>query len=123
MKKLLILFSAAVVLCSCQKKQENSIVGTWFEVSAYRMDNAGQYGWGPATKFPLHLYFGADGKYSARNDAPADHGNYQFNHSTRELKLERLNPVSTATYTVSQLDDNYLIIEYHPNYKIKFIRS
>ena len=122
MKKLLILFSIAAGLFSCQKNQQDSIVGSWYEVSAYRIDNAGQYGWGPATKFPLHLSFIANGKYSARNDAPAGHGSYQFNHSTNELKLETLNPVSSGTYPVSQLDDNYLIIEYHPNYKIKFIR-
>ena len=123
MKKLLICILIALALFSCQKNQQNSIVGAWYEVSVYTLDNAGQYGWGPATKFPLSLSFTADGTYSARNDAPAGHGNYQFNHSTKELKLERSSPISTATYTVLQLDNNYLIIEFHPNYKIKFVRS
>jgi hypothetical protein len=86
MRKLLIFSFIAVNLFSCKKSQENAIVGTWREVSVFTINNSGQLAWGPASKFPLSLWFSADGKYSARNDVPAGHGNYQFNYSTKELK-------------------------------------
>jgi len=121
MKKALIFISLSILLFSCKKQSQASIVGSWIEVSAYAESN-GQYSWGPASKFPLRLWFDTDGKYSAFNDVPAGKGNYSFDYSTRELRFETANPISTSVFKVSNLDDSYLIIEYSSEYKLKFVR-
>ena len=115
------LFSISVLLFSCQKQKQVSIVGGWLEISVYQ-ENAGQLSWGEATKFPLRLWLDANGKYAAFNDVPAGRGNYSYDHSTGRLKFETLNALGPETYSVSYLDDNYLIIDYSPEYKIKFVR-
>lgn len=121
MKKILFFISLSIFLFSCQKSKQASIVGGWIEISAYTEIN-GQYNWGPAAKFPLRVSFSPDGKYSAFNDVPAGNGNYSYDHSSMKLQIETLNPVTLADYTVSYLNDNYLVIDYSANYKIKFVK-
>ena len=121
MRKILVFIPIFIFLFSCQKQKQTSIIGGWLEVSAYTERN-GQYNWGPATKFPLKLSFGADGKYSAFNDVPAGNGNYSYDHLNKELRIEIFNPFTTSIYTVSYLNDDYLIIDYNPNYKLKFVK-
>src|SRR5262245_61145171 len=122
MKKLLALFFISTFLFSCQKSNQVSIVGTWREVSVYEEISTGQSNWGPASRFPLRLSLSANGEYSAFNDVPAGNGNYTFDYSTRKLQLQMISPLSTEIYTVSYIDDSYLVIDYSTNYKVKFVR-
>ena len=122
MKRLPVLFFISLFLFSCQKSHQVSIVGTWSEVAVYRDTNNGHPDWEPASRFPLRLSFNVDGEYNAFNDVPAGNGRYSFNYFTGELHVENLNPTATEVYSVSHLDDEYLVIDYSSNYKIKFIK-
>ena len=122
MKKLLALFSVSIFLFSCQKSDQPTIVGVWREVSVYQENSTGQPGWESTSGFPLRLSLTANGEYAAFNDVPAGKGNYTFDYSTRKLKLEMSSPISTEVYSVSYIDDTYLVIDYNPAYKVKFVR-
>lgn len=121
MKKSLLVLIFSVFLFSCQKQKYASIVGGWVEISSYA-ERSGQNSWGPAARFPLKLSFREDGKYYAFNDVPAGNGNYFYEPKNKVLQIETLNPVNTSIYTVSFLTDDYLIIEYSTDYKLKFVR-
>lgn len=126
MKKLSYLFFVPILLFSCQKDTQTTIVGLWKETSVYSKDNSGVFYWSGPPGFPLQLTLTEDGKYSARNDVPAGNGVYQYNYSSRQLRLEN----STGNIdiaTVSVLDDDCLIIDHSFNgvveYRQKFIRN
>lgn len=121
MKKLVFFFAITVLSFSCKKQQQASIVGAWLEVSQYA-ERSGQYSWGSPGRFPLSLHFSADGKYSASYDVSAGHGNYIYDYSTRTLQMETISPQSMSIYTVTYLNDHYMVIEYSADYKLKFAR-
>lgn len=120
MKKLLLLFSFSIFLLSCTKQEQASIVGGWLEVAAYA-ERSGQYSWGSPSRFPLSLRFTEDGKYSAHYDVSAGNGTYFYDHSNRQLQLESINQ-PPRIYSVTYINDHYMIIEYSTSYKLKFVR-
>ena len=125
MKKLSCLFWVPILLLSCQKPAQTTIVGLWKETSVYSRDNSGVFYWSGPSRFPLQLTLTEDGKYSARYDVPAGQGVYQYNYSTRQLRFENSSG-NIETVTVSVLDDNYLITDHLVNgvvdYRQKFSR-
>jgi hypothetical protein len=126
MKKLSCLFFVPILLFSCQKPTQTTIVGLWKETSVYSRDNSGVFYWSGPSRFPLQLSLTEDGKYSARYDVPAGSGVYQYNYSTRQLRIEDSNG-NINIDTVSVLNDDYLIIDHSFNgiieYRQKFIRN
>lgn len=126
MKKLSYLFFVPILLFSCQKDTQTTIVGLWKETSVYSRDDSGVFYWSGPPRFPLQLTLTEDGKYSARYDVPAGDGVYQYNYSSRQLRLEN-SAGNIDIATVSILDDNYLIIDHSFNgvveYRQKFIRN
>ena len=121
MKKLIFLFAVTVLSLSCKKQQQASIVGAWLEVSQYA-ERSGQYSWGSPGRFPLSLHFSADGKYSASYDVSAGHGNYIYDYSTRTLQMVSLSPQSTSIYSVTYINEHYMVIEYNAYFKLKLAR-
>ena len=126
MKKLFSLVFVSILLFSCQKHSQTTIVGLWKETSVYSRDNSGVFYWRGPSRFPLHLTLTEDGKYSARYDVPAGHGVYQYNYATRQLSFENSSG-NIEIVTVSVLDDNYLITDHSVNgvveYRQKFSRN
>lgn len=127
MKRSLALFFILIFVGSCQKPKQASIVGVWREVSVYSRDNTGNYYWSAAPSFPYFLTLRADGTYSGHQCTLTGSGAYQYDHATRQLKLQAPPPGVTETISVSFFDDDYLIFDYGitsmGEYKIKFIRS
>ena len=121
MKKILLLFSISISLLSCQKQKHPSIIGGWIEIEAYT-ERGGQYSWGPPSTFSLKFIFREDGKYSAYYDVSGGLGNYTYDYSSRTLHLETTNPQSTNAYTVTYLNDHYMVIEFTADHKLKFAR-
>jgi len=125
MKKLSCLFFVLLLLFSCQKHTQTTIVGLWKETSVYSRDNSGVFYWSGPSRFPLQLTLTEDGKYSAQYDVPAGNGVYQYDYSTRQLRIVDFNG-NIKVDTVSVLDHDYLIIDHSFNgiieYRQKFIR-
>jgi hypothetical protein len=110
-KKLLSILFISILLFSCRKEKNITIVGSWRENAEYIKNSSGEFYWFSDLRFPLMLTLAGNGQYSAFDDMPAGYGNYQYNYSTHELKFE--DPAGNLNvHIVSYLDENYLIIDY-----------
>ena len=127
MKLLITVAFVTLTLLSCAKEKRSSIVGIWKEVSTYSQDNAGNYYWSEAPRFSYILLLKDDGTYSGWQCFSTGAGFYQYDHANKQIELEDRFSGSTETISVSDLNDDYLILDYGitsiGRYKTKFIRS
>lgn len=127
MKLIIITTLVALTLLSCTKEKQSSIVGVWKGVSIYSQDNAGNYYWSEAPQFPYILTLRDDGTYSGWQCYTTGTGIYQYNHANKQIRLEDRSSGSIETISVSDLNDDRLILDYDMTgagqYKIRFIRS
>jgi len=126
MKKAITSLFIAVVLFSCSKEKEPSIIGKWVEKATYReRTQAGVFEWKEVTRWPWHLIITADGKYGGYNDVPTGNGAYEYNRATREL-IFKSGSGYTDTQIVSVLTENLMEIDIVQNGQLltrsRFIR-
>ena len=126
MKQILTTVFITLTLFSCTKENDASIVGVWRQTSVYSRDNTGNYYWSGAPSLPYILQLNGDGTFSGSQCYSTGHGVYQYDHATRQIKLQDIPSGSIITISVSDLDDDNLILDYGitsmGEYKIKFIR-
>lgn len=126
MKRVINILLILIILSSCKKEKSLTIAGLWRESANYIKTPSGGFSWESASRFPLMLTLTSNGQYYAFNDIPAGNGIYEYNYSTSQLKLEDQVSGNSNVYTVSFLDETYLIIDYFYNNelmaKVKFSR-
>ncbi|MBL7725130.1 MAG: hypothetical protein JNK27_13340 [Chitinophagaceae bacterium] len=115
MKRSVILFFTLIIFFSCKKEKSESIIGSWIEEANYSMDQSGQFTWQPAARFPLHITFTGNGQYYAFNDVPAGGGTYNYNPSTKDLRLMPSGSANSSLHKISLLAEEYIIIDYMYN--------
>jgi hypothetical protein len=128
MKKLFSFFFISIFFLSCQKDKQASIAGVWKEVEFYMKDSNGNYSWNKVLHgFPYFLSLRDDGTYSGFQCAPLARGVYQYDHITREIRMQDITSGTTNTCTVSALDEDYMILNYGMTslgeYRVKFTRN
>ena len=128
MKKVLAFLLISFFLISCQKNKQTSIVGVWKEVEIYMKDSNGNYGWNKVLHgFPYILSLRDDGTYSGFQCTPLGRGVYQYDHTSGQIRMQDIPSGTTDTYTVSALDEDYLILNHGitsmGEFRVKFIRN
>lgn len=121
MKRAAIFFFFSLLLFSCTKEKNITIVGNWIEEANYYMDSTGQYTWGPASRWPVNLTFSTDGTCEFFQEMAGSTRSYQYNPTTREL----IYGSNTApAYKVSLLNEEFLILDSHyPGEKTRYRRQ
>ena len=128
MKKLFAFLLICFFLISCQKNKQASIVGVWKEAEIYMKDSNGNYSWNNVLHgFPYFLSLRDNGTFSGFQCTPLGRGVYQYDHIAREIRMQDISSGTINTYTVSALDEDYLILNYGMTsmgeYRVKFIRN
>ena len=128
MKKILPFLLISLFLISCKKDKQPSIVGVWKEVEIYMKDSNGNYSWDKVLHgYTYFLSLRDDGTYSGFQCTTLGRGVYQYDHTTREIRMQDIPSGTTNTYTVSTLDEDYLILNYGMTsmgeFRVKFIRN
>ena len=128
MKKILAFLLISFFLISCQKNKQPSIVGVWKEIEIYMKDSNGNYSWNKVLHgYTYFLSLKDDGTYSGFQCTTLGRGVYQYDHTTREIRMQDISSGTTDTYTVSTLDEDYLILNHGMTsmgeFRVKFIRN
>jgi len=113
MKRTTILALTAILIFSCSKEKEASIVGEWIEEAVYSQGING-YEWQQASSAREYLTIESNSQYMHVNERCGNSissGSYQYNQSRRELKLKDQYFNSESTYNISMLDQNHIILE------------
>jgi hypothetical protein len=126
MKRTINVLLISLLLISCRKEKMVPISGSWQEIGNYIKNSSGEFYWESASRFPLTLVLNNNSDYYAFNDVPAGSGIYEYNYSTKELRLTNNPSGNISICRVSLLDENYMIIDYVYNNelmrKVKFSR-
>jgi hypothetical protein len=116
MRRLSALLLIPVLLFSCQKEKDATIVGSWEQIARYSQDVSGQYSWSYVNDtYPYRITFTADGKYSVIFYEPMGEGKYQYDYATRQLRFEDMSSGTISFSPVSYLDPDYLVIDVFHN--------
>jgi hypothetical protein len=120
MKRAAIFLLFSVLVFSCKKETNISIIGNWIEDANYHMDSTGQYTWGPASRWPANLSFTTNGTCEFFQEMAGGTSAYRYNPSTKELLYGGSN---APAYKVSLLNEQFLILDSHyPGEKIRYRR-
>ena len=128
MKKLVCLSFLFLFLVSCKKEKQTSIVGIWKEVSIYYQDDQGNYKWNDVLHgFTSFLTFTDTGTYSAWQCTPAGRGYYQYDHASKQVRMEDISSGIISIRSVSLLDNDHLILDHGMTsmgeFKVKYTRN
>lgn len=82
-----LLIALSLAFVSCKKESTPGIVGQWRMTAVYTNSNNGSYEWVTALRFPEHITFNSDSRFSSFSDVPGGSGTYFFNRSTNDLQL------------------------------------
>lgn len=110
-----ILFLSLVLLFSCSKQKQFSLVGEWESVSFYQPDAAGVFQPVQPFNFSETISFESVGRFIITTDVPPRTGEYQWHPTSADvlLKFEADNygnPARTETRTVEELGSTSLLI-------------
>jgi hypothetical protein len=113
MRRLFIPLLVILVLASCTKEKDATIVGEWEQIARYNQDASGQFTWTYINEptYPSLINFTTDGKYSMIFREPLGSGKYQYDYAAHQLKLEDPLSGTINVSPVSHLDDEFLVID------------